>query len=107
MRAQRQATWQGWSLAAFQLLAHSRYAGLICHAAQMLRCAGCIQEFTNLFRAFRISSLRPANGYLTLIGIDEPQLSLDDLNRKVGGRLILQKENQQRRTEKWLRRKKF
>jgi hypothetical protein len=36
----------------------------------MLRCVGYIQEFTNLLHAFRISSLRPANGYLTPIGVD-------------------------------------
>ena len=69
MRAQRQATWQRWSLAAFQL-AHSRYAGLTCHAARMLRRVGCIQKFTNLLRTFRISSLHPASGYLTPIGVD-------------------------------------
>jgi hypothetical protein len=69
MRAQRQATWQRWSLAAFQL-AHSCYACLICQAARMLRRVGCIQKFTNLLRTFRISSLHPASGYLTPIGVD-------------------------------------
>jgi hypothetical protein len=69
MRAQRQATRQRRSLAAFQLT-HWRYAGLIRHAAQMVRCVGYILEFTNLLRTFRISSLRPASGYLTPIGVD-------------------------------------
>ena len=73
MRAQRQATWQRWSQAAFQL-AYSRYAGLICHAARMLRRVGCIQKFTNLLRTFRISSLHPASGYLTPIGVDAGRL---------------------------------
>jgi hypothetical protein len=48
----------------------SRYAGLICHAARMLYCVGCIQTFTNLLCTFPISSLNPANGYLTPIGVD-------------------------------------
>jgi hypothetical protein len=73
MPAQRQAMWQRWSLAAFQL-AHSRYAGLICHAARMLLRVGCIQKFTNLLRTFRISSLHPASGYLTPIGVDAGRL---------------------------------
>src|SRR5215471_10960590 len=75
MRAQRQATEQTRSLAASQL-DHSRYAGLICHAAQMLRCVGYIQEFTNLLRTFQISSLRPASGYLTPIGVKKGPYAL-------------------------------
>src|SRR5262245_37108259 len=52
----------------------------ICHAAQMLSCVGYIQEFTNLLRIFRISSLRPASAYLTPIGGDEPKANCNSLS---------------------------
>ena len=78
-------------------LAHSRYAGLICDAARMLRCVGCIQKFTNLLPTFRISSLHPARGYLTPIGVDEPKANLqlsrpsDCLNSRIVEKWVLKK----------------
>jgi hypothetical protein len=44
-----------------------------------------IQEFTNLLRIFRISSLRPASGYLTPIGGDEPKANCNSLDGNKGG----------------------
>jgi hypothetical protein len=59
----------------------------------MLRRVGCIQKFTNLLRTFRISSLHPARGYLTPIGVDEPKASgpSDGLNRKIVEKWVLKK----------------
>jgi hypothetical protein len=55
-------------------------------SALLLKIAGCIQEFTNLLRAFRISSLRPASGYLTPIGVDEPKATSENDSDEIGGR---------------------